>query len=134
MIQFTIQGEPQGKSRPRFNRSTGTAYTPKETKEYEKKVAESCRSACRGVMYHGAVSVAVTAYYGVPKSASRSAQMAMLDDTRRPQKKPDIDNVVKVVLDGMTGVMFEDDKQVVSIVAAKFYAIEPKVVVIVDEV
>ena len=36
-------------------------------------------------------------------------------------RKPDIDKLVRAVLDGMTGVLYQDDSQVVSLLAAKSY-------------
>lgn len=45
-----------------------------------------------------------------------------------PCKKPDIDNIIKIILDGLNGVMFDDDKQVVNVSATKVYTEqEPKV-------
>ena len=42
-------------------------------------------------------------------------------------KKPDIDNVIKSVLDGLNGVAYEDDKQVVKLTANKYYGVQPRV-------
>lgn len=42
-----------------------------------------------------------------------------------PTKKPDIDNLVKVVLDGLNGLAYKDDKQIVALEAAKGYEITP---------
>lgn len=39
-----------------------------------------------------------------------------------PPGKPDIDNILKVVLDGLNGIAYEDDKQVVLTQCKKVYA------------
>lgn len=44
-IDFIIDGEPQGKARPRFVRSTGHTYTPQNTKNYEAAVAWAYKAA-----------------------------------------------------------------------------------------
>ena len=50
-----------------------------------------------------------------------------------PKVKPDLDNVVKAVLDALNGVVYRDDAQVVNLVATKRYATEPRVEVYVFE-
>jgi Holliday junction resolvase RusA-like endonuclease len=52
----------------------------------------------------------------------------------RPTVKADIDNIAKAILDGMTGVAWDDDKQVVSLRVEKTYSASPRVVVEVWEV
>jgi len=38
-----------------------------------------------------------------------------------PSVKPDLDKLVRAVLDGLTGVVYEDDSQVIMIKASKTY-------------
>lgn len=58
----------------------------------------------------------------------------MRDGEILPQKKPDIDNVVKIIMDALNGAAYKDDKQVVSVFASKFYDDDPKVIVEVERV
>lgn len=39
----------------------------------------------------------------------------------RPTAKPDLDKLIRAILDGLTGVLWVDDSQVVEIVARKYY-------------
>ena len=48
--------------------------------------------------------------------------------------RPDIDNLVKIVLDGLNGVAFMDDKQVIELYAIKRYSIEPRTEIMVEEI
>ena len=114
---FTVEGKIKGKDRPRFFR--GHAYTPKETKEYEKLVA----SKYEGEKIKGQVKVEITAHYKIPKSTTKKALLE-IKNGKLPQVKPDIDNILKIVLDSLNGVAYEDDKQVTSITANKCYAID----------
>ena len=50
-----------------------------------------------------------------------------------PAKKPDIDNLIKSVLDPMNSIFFADDKQVVILRASKFYSDTPKTEVFITE-
>ena len=134
MIQFEIDGDPQGKQRPRHAR-TGAVYTPTETKAYERKVAwQFWNTKPKPETYHGAVAMEIVAYYRIPASAGKAAAQMMRDGERVPAKKPDIDNVVKIVMDGLNKNAYDDDRQVVQVTARKAYADEPKVVVKVWEI
>ena len=121
-IEFVVYGRPKGKGRPRFTMD-GHAYTPQTTKAYEKEIRTAFQAA--GGTSFGAVPVAVevTAYYPVPKSAKKADREAMAAGMVVPMVKPDIDNVLKAVLDGIQGDggAFHDDAQVVSIRAEKRY-------------
>ena len=117
MFSFFVEGKPQGKARPRFSR--GHTYTPKTTVEYEKKIA----SAYNGDMLCGALWLDVTAFFGVPKSYTKKQKEAIKNGDL-PQKKPDADNIAKVVLDALNGVAYEDDKQVVRVTISKVYSFE----------
>lgn len=90
---LTIPGEPVAKERPRKG-AHGNFYTPRATAAYEEMVG---MYALRLPRYQGPVSLNVTFFV-----------------TPRPQQKlPDIDNLIKSVLDGLQkGGAIVDDVQV----------------------
>jgi Holliday junction resolvase RusA-like endonuclease len=49
----------------------------------------------------------------------------------RPVKKPDMDNVLKVVADALNSVAYRDDTQIVDCQLRKFYDKQPRVEVII---
>lgn len=51
----------------------------------------------------------------------------MLAGYEKPCKKPDIDNIAKVILDSLNDIAYHDDTQVVSLCMAKKYAETPRV-------
>lgn len=114
---FIIPGEPRGKGRPRF---ASHAYTDQATRAYEDKVRWEYKAA-GGELLAGPVEVKITAYHAVPKSASKTKAGQMLDGAILPTKKPDVDNIAKAILDGLNGVAYTDDKQVVSLAVDKQY-------------
>ena len=63
----------------------------------------------------------ITACFGIPKSASKKARAAMIEGLISPTKKPDMDNVVKIVLDALNGFAWHDDAQVVDLSVSKIY-------------
>ena len=129
MVNFTIPGEPRGKARPRWG--NGRTYTPRETVEYEKRV-KACYMAAGGGMLDRTIRAEITAYYSIPKSAGKRARADMLSGKLRPAKKPDLDNVAKIVLDSLNGLAYQDDAAVVELVVEKFYSETPRVEVRVE--
>ncbi len=137
-LMFFIPGPPRGKGRPRATVSHGrpTMYTDGKTAAYENLVRIACHQAMRQTAqdaFVGAVTVSVACKYPINKSVSKRKLEAFTDGTERPTKKPDLDNVLKAVLDGINGVAFADDAQVVSIVSDKYYGLEPGVQVTIKE-
>lgn len=137
-IVFTIPGEPTGKGRPRFMQvgNFTRAYTPQKTTAYETLVKWAFQAKCGGKKFpDGAMLDArLITYYGVPKSASKKKRQAMLEGVIRPTKKPDIDNVCKIVLDSLNGIAYHDDTQVVDCQVRKFYSENPRVVVTIQDI
>lgn len=68
------------------------------------------------------VTVAVDAYFKIPKSYIKGKRLACEHNINRPDKKPDIDNVLKVVLDALNKIAYADDKQVVEVRCRKWYS------------
>ncbi len=63
----------------------------------------------------GPVSLSLELLHTIPRSASKKARADMLAGSLRPTKKPDADNVLKAIADGMNGVVWRDDVQAVEI-------------------
>lgn len=131
-VSFVVDGRPVGKARPRWVR--GHMYTPESTREYEKKIRE-CYEQSGGKKFPEDcyIGVHVICYYPIPKSAPKKKLMDMRQGVLRPAVKPDIDNVLKTVLDGLNGVAYEDDKQVVRCSISKHYGDHPMIYVMVFE-
>lgn len=133
VIRITVPGQPKGKGRARVCLRGGyaRAYTPDSTAAYENLIKLAYGN--RGISVVP-VELAVTAYYRIPKSFSKRKRTEALSGVVRPQTKPDIDNVVKVVCDALNKVAYNDDTQVVKIVAEKYYGETPGLVVEIKEV
>lgn len=132
-IIFTIRGEPRGKGRPRFTK-TGRVYTPTETAQYESLVGLSYRNSARGYKFTSPVRVTIKAFQKPPKGKSKKVTEDMLNGRILPTKKPDVDNIAKIILDGLNKVAWDDDTQVVEMMVTKRYSEEPLVAVIIEEI
>lgn len=130
-FQFIWRGVPRGQERPRFGQSV---YKSTEAKAYERDVAMAfllAKNQQKGTRWPltEPVGVRIAAGYPIPASDSASARMRKGANEELPTKKPDLDNVVKAVLDALNGQAWEDDKQVVCLTAYKIYASSPGLIV-----
>lgn len=126
ILKFAVLGRAVPKERPRFG-AHGVVYTPTRTVEYEQGVADAFIEAAEekyypDIIYEGPVMVTVVEYRRIPLHTSRFRRQAMAAGDIEPIKRPDVDNVVKSVLDGLQKAeAFKDDAQVVDLHVIKRY-------------
>ena len=113
-----IPGKPQPKQRPRLGYG-GKAYTPEPTQAFEKRVKHHAKMA-GATPVSGPVHVDITSVFSMPKSLAKYRKAAL--DGQPHTNRPDLDNLVKSVLDGLNGVAFDDDAQVHSVSARKIWS------------
>ena len=107
---------------------------------YENKVAFAYKEVANGFMFdrNDLISVQITAYFplnkgdygkkGLNKSGKTKLEKVFCD------KKPDLDNAIKSILDGLNGIAYYDDKQVCILFAIKKWTQEqPRVEVIIEK-
>ena len=128
---FTIHAAPTGKARPRVT-SHGT-YTPRKTVLYENRVMDAFLSSYPN--HHpveGPVTLQIMAVFPVPASWSRPKKLRALANIAKKITRPDIDNVMKSVMDGLNGVAWKDDGQIWKLTAVKLYGDTPRVEVVIE--
>lgn len=134
MYEFEMIGEPVGKARPRMNTRTGKAYTPTNTKLYEYSLRQwFIREYPYFKPIETKVKVTIIAYFGIPKSTSKKKVAEMLAGNISPTKKPDADNIIKIVLDAMNNFAFKDDTQVTKLEIEKKYDKTPRIYIKIEE-
>jgi Holliday junction resolvase RusA-like endonuclease len=134
-VSFTVRGVPvpQGSKRALVHRSTGRAVVIEQGGQRHKDWRQDVKAAAREAMgpvvtqitmantmgrfsgmLTGPVGVSICFTVPKPKSAPK---------TRRtwPDKRPDLDKLVRAVLDAITGEVIADDAQVVQLLASKVY-------------
>ncbi|HBG0910380.1 TPA: RusA family crossover junction endodeoxyribonuclease [Clostridioides difficile] len=132
-VNFTIDGEPIGKERPRMNCITKRTYTPNKTRDYEDLIKWLYQSKIKHY-FTGYIKMTLRCYYSIAKSNSKKVKEQKRNNVLRPSKKPDIDNVVKIVADALNEIAYKDDTQIVEVVASKYYSDKPRVEVILEDV
>jgi Holliday junction resolvase RusA-like endonuclease len=130
-VIYSVEGDPVGKQRPRFSR--GRTYTPKKTVDYETIIASKASQAMgSSEPLQTPVAIFIWISHAIPASYSKKRKEACLNGLDWP-KKPDLDNVAKVFLDAMNGIVYKDDVQVVKLRVSKRYDTDSGVDVLVRE-
>jgi Holliday junction resolvase RusA-like endonuclease len=127
-VSFIVPGEPQGKGRAKIVKIGGFSRmaTPAKTVAYEGLVAHAAQQAMSGdPPFDAPCRIELDVLCSVPASWSQKKQAQALTGAIRPAKKPDADNVLKAVCDGMNGVVWKDDVQAVDVLLRKVYAPTP---------
>ncbi|UXY55371.1 RusA family crossover junction endodeoxyribonuclease [Pseudomonas tohonis] len=134
IVEFFVPGEPVGKGRPKTSaRRVGDKvftkhYTPAKTVNYEGLIAHAGSQAMQArALIVGPVLVEMHMGLSIPQSMSKKRKALAVAGRVFPTKKPDMDNVIKAIFDGLNGVVWVDDVQVVDTVVRKRYAETPGV-------
>lgn len=130
IVIVRLPGQPHGKGRPRFNTKTGAVYTDAETATYERALAMVAKGAMIGRKpFDGPVSVSIIAHLGVPFSWPKKKRAQAIGGEIKPTTGCDTDNYCKAALDGINGIVFNDDRQVVELLALKAYSSDPALII-----
>lgn len=123
-VALTVPGQPQGKGRARFG--NGRTYTPAKTVAYEGLIALAGQQAMEGREWiDGPIEVAVHAVFQMPKSWSKRRREAAVLAPEWHTGKPDGDNILKAVGDGLNGIVWRDDAQIARCSISKAYGPTP---------
>jgi Holliday junction resolvase RusA-like endonuclease len=117
-MKFKIDGKIKGKARARhFN---GVAVTPQDTVNYENYIKILYKMS-KGLYYQKPIKMIITAYFEMPVSKIKTdkARLKFLQENPRPTKKPDADNIAKIVADSLNKIAYHDDSQIVEMTILK---------------
>ena len=132
MISFTVPGKPIAKGRPRITARGGFArsYTPAKTVAYEGLVALAGETAMGGLApLTGPLKLRVVATFPIAESWNKAKKAGALAGSIRHTGKPDADNILKAIGDGLNAVVWADDSQIVEATIVKQYGAFPGVLV-----
>lgn len=116
-------------------RGKNVTYTPRQTTEYEKLVRASYTAVSKMFFEKDTpLEISIIALFSIPKGVNKKLKNSMLNGNTLPTKKPDSDNVIKIILDALNGVCYHDDVQICSIHFEKKYAEIPATKIIIKEI
>ena len=142
-IVLIIDGNPFGKQRPRVVRirkgarkGASRAFTPEKTANYENYIKTLYRQKYgrhTSFKEDDELHLDIKAYYKIAKSTPKYLKEMMITGMIKPTKKPDVDNIIKIIADSLNEVAYKDDKQIVACSCQKFYASEPRVEIVISK-
>lgn len=133
-IHIFIRQPPKGKGRARHGK--GRVYTPKETRSYENMIGAEAKLVMlqtRRELMYGPVIMTLTAVFAIPKSWTMAKKRLAREGLIYPTVKPDFDNILKIT-DGLNGVVYQDDCQVVRCFEDKRYGDTPGMWISIQEI
>lgn len=125
MIIFNIPGKIKGKGRARFTNAGKfmMAYTPKDTVNYENWVKYCYLKDNKQDPHERPVYMCAFADFARPKAHYTSKGLVKERHlTEVPIRKPDSDNIIKVIADALNGIAYKDDAQIVTLLLEKRYS------------
>lgn len=137
-IIITAPGKPVGKQRPKFSTKGNfvNAITPEQTVNYENYLKMLYIEKYGDMAFEAEepLELTVNAYFQPPANTSKKKLEMMFNNSIRPTKKPDFDNIAKIVGDALNAVAYPDDKQIVDASIHKFYSGEPRTEIIIRKI
>jgi Holliday junction resolvase RusA-like endonuclease len=130
-VRLVFNFEPVAQARPRMTaRPYPHMYDPAPVKAFKRRVgAEATKQLAElgQTASDKAMSVVIRFYRPLQKSLSKPEAARRANEIKLPTVKPDVDNYVKSFLDGLNGVIWQDDSQIVSLTAKKAYSSRPRI-------
>lgn len=126
LVTFDVRGQPVPQGALVRSPSGGLYHRGAQALgDWRHAIATEARSAMGGLpAFGGPLRVYVTLYLARPKAHLRSDGSLRPAAPGWPTGRPDVDKLARAALDALTAVAFDDDSQVVELVAAKEYADE----------
>ena len=128
-MKLVFEIEPVEQARPRATRMGRgiRLYDPKKVSVYKKQLAMMCKFQYKQAPLTGPLMVELNFFRHVQSSVSKKERKLRLSGSHRPIVKPDTYNYIKSTLDGLNGLLWEDDNQIVDLIAHKYYSDKPRV-------
>lgn len=127
-LTFEVLGTPVPQHRPRFSRAGKfvRTYNVKEDNTYREKLYWEAKKAIKRPIERGiALRVDIEVFRALPASLPQSKRDLAALGVLQPATRPDIDNYLKQIFDGLNGIVWEDDGQIVTVTASKWYSDRP---------
>ena len=128
-MKLVIKEPPIPQSRPRFDSRNKRAYEKANIKAYKQRVGYIARKEFKQPIERDTpLEINMKFYMPIPKYLSnvKKNRLTLEKEVRYVTKKPDLDNLLKAILDGLNGIAYFDDGQVVKLSVEKVYSFNPR--------
>lgn len=129
-IEFTVMGTPKPKGRGRafVNKATGRAdvRTPQKTTDAEDSLAYRALGHAPTTPHAGPILLDACFVMPIPVSWPKWKQEAASAGHVLHEAKPDLDNLMKLLMDGLSGLFWTNDSKICKGERSKVYGDTPR--------
>ncbi len=129
MILLELLGAPIPLCRPRACKRGGFIHMYDCQKTEKERIQWQVRSLYKEKPMLLPLEIDFVFAMPIPKATSKINHRYMIQGDIHPMKKPDLDNLIKFILDCLNGILFHDDSQVQIIHARKVYSDSPRTII-----
>jgi len=137
VIRIVVPGTPKplARNRHRIITPKGKAsfvgnYLPAKSRNEQAVIRVFAAQAMGGrALLEGPIDLRLAVYLPIAASWSKKKKHAARDGSIRPTGRPDIDNFIKLAMDAVKSIVWQDDSQVVTLASWKLYSAEPRLVI-----
>jgi Holliday junction resolvase RusA-like endonuclease len=122
-VTLWLSGEPKGQKRVRH--MGAHHWTHPDTKLAETNVIRKWEEAGEPRLPDGPLRLEVTLYIARPKGHLKKDGVLSAEGERHPRpdnKKPDVDNAIKLIMDALNKRAYKDDVQIVEALVERHWA------------
>jgi len=124
-MHFSIPGIPHSQKRARKGKYGFYNPQSREKKQVQYYLLAQMNENGFKMLCNDPIKVKVTFHMPIPKSFSKSLKNKLRESPHPHIVKPDIDNLIKFILDCMTGIVYQDDNCIYRISSSKTYSQNP---------
>lgn len=133
MIEIVIYGEPKSMqvNKMFWNKNTDKPvfYSDKNTATMKAVIRLEASKVKPPTPIEGPIYMIINCYYSIPNKYKTKPKMLLLNKTILPTKKPDLDNIIKLIGDSLNKIIYQDDSQIVGIYINKYFHKCPQMVI-----
>jgi Holliday junction resolvase RusA-like endonuclease len=131
-VIIEIPGTPEPQARMKYTSRGGfaRAYDPKEKQKELIRHILRCKTALHDYQFP---RISFFFYMPIPASTPKKVREMMRSERVKHVKRPDVDNLCKLYLDCMDGIVFERDEKVALGSCIKVYSEEPRTTIIIND-
>ena len=136
MIRLELAGEPIPQARPRmFRKGHRTmVFDPQAAyKKQQRYLIQDQIDNIKDFKQFRYPNIRFWFFMPIPKSMNKTDRLMANEERLRHIKKPDVDNITKLYLDILTGIVYDDDNCVALDSCRKIYSPNPRTVMFIDE-
>lgn len=136
-MKIIIPGDPIPQQRPRLYRRYGKsgAWDPngKQKDQIKRYVQQWMAARYPSYMPLTSCRLSFVWHMPIPKSVTKRDIPKYQSGLHRHTSKPDVDNLAKLYMDCLTGIIYADDNCASLGFAVKLYHLEPKTIILINQ-